>query len=71
MKNDLKLIFLSTAIYVGLLIGAVLVLLVFLFLEEKIPGFSNAVRFFGIVYYLILFGYIFIRWLIKKKQSSE
>jgi len=71
MKNDLKAIFLSTTIYIGLLIGAVLVVLSSLFLEEKFPGFSSAVRIFGIVYYLILFGYIFIRWLIKKKKSTE
>jgi len=71
MKNDLKVIFSSTVIYIGLLIGAALILLIFLFFDEKIPGFSNAVKIFGIVYYFVLFGYIFIRRLIKKNQSPE
>ena len=69
MKDDLKNIFSATAIYVGLVIGVLILAIPYLLISDKYPVVQDVMRIFGVVYYLVLFGYIVVRWLKTKKQQ--
>jgi threonine/homoserine/homoserine lactone efflux protein len=70
MKNDLKNIFSATAIYAGLLFGLLIWAIPLFLVIDKYPVVRDVINIFGAVYYLVLFSYIFVRWLKKKKNSS-
>ena len=71
MKNDLKNTAIATAIYLGLLIIGAILFIANGLIVARYPVVGNLVQTFGIIFYLVLFGYGLVRWVIMRKSGNE